>query len=59
MIILHYNKAIIINNEKLLKINKVFWEYIYLKIWFLEQNIASTLTSKGIIIVWNYLNYEE
>ena len=59
MIILHYNKAIIINNEKLLKINKVFWEYIYLKIWFLEQNIAATLTSKGIIIVWNYLNYEE
>ena len=59
MIILHYNKAIIINNEKLLKYNKVFWEYIYLKIWFLEQNIAATLTSKGIIIVWNYLNYEE
>ena len=59
MIILHYNKAIIINNEKLLKIGKVFWEYIYLKIWFLEQNIAATLTSKGIIIVWNYLNYEE
>ena len=25
----------------------------------LEQNIAATLTSKGIIIVWNYLNYEE
>ena len=29
------------------------------KICLLDKNNAATLTSKGIIIVWNYLNYDE